>query len=52
MIGTELNRNGEKKTRGELGESEGTPVNILNKGSFQYTGFQCTLLLVDYVTFC
>ena len=30
------------------GESEGTPVNFLNKGSFWYTGFQYTLLSVDY----
>ena len=34
------------------GKSEGTPVNIRNKGWFGYTGFQYTLLLVDYDTFC
>ena len=33
--------------RGDWGESEGMPVNIFNKGSFQYT-----LLLVRYGTFC
>ena len=27
------------------GESERTPVNIVNKGSFRYTGFQYTSLL-------
>ena len=46
-----------EKTGGEGGgtgwdESERTPVNIVNKGSFRYTGFQYTLLLVDYDTFC
>ena len=39
-------------TRGDWGGSEKTPVNICNKGSFRYTGFQYTLLLVDYNTFC
>ena len=39
-----------KKTGGEWGEIEGMPVNILNKGLFQFTGFQYTLLLVDYDT--
>ena len=34
------------------GESERTPVNIVKKGSFRYTGFQYTLLLVDYDTIC
>ena len=33
---------------GGVGKSERTPVNIVNKGSFRYTGF----LLVDYDTFC
>ena len=50
---SELNCTPGKKgggTRG--GKSEGTPVNIRNKGSFRYTGFQYTLLLVDYDTFC
>ena len=28
-----------------VGESERTPVNIVNKGSFRYTGFQYTSLL-------
>ena len=45
-MGTDLNRKRWEKTRGEWGENEGTPVNILNKGSFQHTGFQYTLLLV------
>ena len=40
------------KQKGGWDESERTPVNIVNKGSFQYTGFQYTLLLVDYDTFC
>ena len=42
------------KTGGDEGggESEGTPVNIVNKGSFRYTGFQYTLSLGDYDTFC
>ena len=31
MMGTDLNRKRCEKTRGEWGESEGTPVNILNK---------------------
>ena len=41
---------GKKGGGGERGrgKSEGTPVNIRNKGSFRYTGFQYTLLLVDY----
>ena len=40
------------KTGGEGGggESERTSVKILNKGSFRYTGFKHTLLLVDYDT--
>ena len=33
-------------------ESERMPVNIVKKGWFRYTGFQYTLLLVDYDTFC
>ena len=33
-------------------ESEGTLVNVLNKGLFRYTGFQYILLLADYDTFC
>ena len=37
---------------GAGGESEKTRINILNKGSFRCTGFQYTLLLVDYDTFC
>ena len=37
---------------GGRGESERTPVNVVNKGSFRYTGFQYALLLVDYDTFC
>ena len=37
---------------GEWGESKGMPVNILNKGLFQYTAFQYTLLLVNYDTLC
>ena len=37
---------------GGWGEGERTPVNIVNKGSFRYIGFQFTLLLVDYDTFC
>ena len=41
-----------EKTRGDWGGSEKTPVNICNKGLFRYTGFQYTLLLVDYDTFC
>ena len=36
---------------GGVEESEGTPVNVLNKELFWYTGFQYTLLLVDYDTF-
>ena len=32
------------------GQSERTPGNIVKKGSFRYTGFQYTLLLVDYDT--
>ena len=37
--------------RGSGGEqSERTPGNIVKKGSFRYTGFQYTLLLVDYDT--
>ena len=36
-----------KIMRGDWGESEGMPVNIFNKGWFQYT-----LLLVHYSTFC
>ena len=39
-------------TSGNGGESEGTPVNIVNKALFRYTGLQYTLLLVDYDTFC
>ena len=39
-----------KKTGGEWSEIEGMPVNILNKGLFRFTGFQYTLLLVDYDT--
>ena len=41
--------------RGRKGGGGGvkrTPVNILNKESFRYTGFLYTLLLVDYDTFC
>ena len=45
-------RNTRGKTSGDWGGSEKTPVNICNKGSFRYTGFQYTLLLVDYDTFC
>ena len=41
-----------RNTRGDWGRSEKMPVNICNKGSFRYTGFQYTLLLVDYDTFC
>ena len=41
-----------RKTRGDWGGSEKTAVNNCNKGSFRYTGFQYTLLLVDYDTFC
>ena len=37
---------------GAFGESKRTPVNIVNKGSFRYTGFEHTLLLVDYDKFC
>ena len=37
---------------GAGGESEKTRINILNKGSLRYPGFQYTLLLVDYDTFC
>ena len=37
---------------GGEGESEGTLVSILNKGLFRYTGFQYTLLMVDYDTLC
>ena len=40
------------ETRGNGGGSEGTPVNIVNKALFRYTGLQYTLLLVDYDTFC
>ena len=29
-----------------------TLVSILNKGLFRYTGFQYTLLMVDYDTLC
>ena len=42
---------GEPRRRGGGGgESERTPVNIVDKGSFRYTGFQYTLWLVDYDT--
>ena len=37
--------------RGEWGESEGTPVNILNKGHSSILD-ATTLLLVDYDNFC
>ena len=40
------------KTGGGGDESEGTPVNIVNKALSRYTGFQYTLLLVSYDTFC
>ena len=46
-VGSKLNCTPGKRGGGRGGESEGTPVNILNNGSFQYT-----LLLVDYDTFC
>ena len=54
-MGSELNCTLGKEGRGGgglRGESEGMPVKIVNKGSFRYTGFQYTLLLVDYDTFC
>ena len=54
-VGSELNCTLGKEGRGGGGvggESEGMPVKIVNKGSFRYTGFQYTLLLVDYDTFC
>ena len=44
--------NGRVGNGGGGDESERTPVNIVNNGSFRYTGFQNTLLLVDYDTFC
>ena len=50
-VGSELNCT-PGKGEGGGGESEGMPVIIVNKGSFQYAGFQYTLLLVDYDTFC
>ena len=40
-----------EKIRGEWGKSEGTPVNILNKGHSSILD-ATTLLLVDYDTFC
>ena len=56
MVGSKLNctlgKQEEKKRGGEWGEIEGMPVNILNKGLFRFTGFQYTLLLMDYDTFC
>ena len=52
-VGSELNCTpGKGGGGGGGGESEGMPVIIVNKGSFQYAGFQYTLLLVDYDTFC
>ena len=54
MVGSEFNcmwgKQGEKM-RGEWGESEGTPVNILNKGHSSILD-ATTLLLVDYDNFC
>ena len=54
MVGSEFNymrgKRGEKM-RGEWGESEATPVNILNKGHSSILD-ATTLLLVDYDTFC
>ena len=48
-MGNELSCTSEKRggggTGGGGGESERTPVNIVNKGSFRYTGFQYTSLL-------
>ena len=45
-------KRGGGETSGNGGESEGTPVNIVNKALFRYTGLQYALLLVDYDTFC
>ena len=41
---------GKRGSGGGGGPSERTPGNIVKKGSFRYTGFQYTLLLVDYDT--
>ena len=54
MVGSEFNRMWGKrgeKMRGEWGEREGTPVNILNKNCSSILDAS-TLLLVDYDTFC
>ena len=54
MVGSEFNcmrgKQGERM-RGEWGESEATPVNILNKGHSSILD-ATTLLLVDCDTFC
>ena len=54
MVGSKLNctpgKQEKKKRVGEWGEIEGMPVNIVNKGLFRFTGFQHTLLLVNYDT--
>ena len=47
-MGSELSCTSEKRDGGGTGggdESERTPINIVNKGSFRYTGFQYTSLL-------
>ena len=52
MVASKLNCTPGKRGKKRGGASKGTPVNILKKGSFRYTGFQYTLLLVDYDTLC
>ena len=52
-MGSELNCTLGKQGGARGGdESEGTLLNILNKGLFRYTGLQYILSLVDYDTFC
>ena len=54
-MGSELNCTPGIRWGGERGggaRAKGTLVNILNKVLFRYTGFQYTILLVEYDTFC